>query len=212
MEKRRDIEYIDYQDMVIEFMKASGQPTGSPGSEKESLKQAKLRDSLFQEEIAELAEAFRAGDRTEMLDGLGDAMVVALGTASTWGHKVDMPTVQKAALTAPVKGRPEDLLAELGSADVADQFTWAPFKIVELALSLGFEMNTFTEAFRRIHASNMTKFCTSEPEAEATVTSYGKDNAYWKQEGELFVVLRRSDNKVLKSLNFEPVSLGDLIK
>lgn len=77
------------------------------------------------------------------------------------------------------------------------------------------------EAFERVHYSNMTKFCRDILEVSATMTSYQEKNIEvdYKPvtltiEGvrtELYVVFRKSDGKGLKSINYSPVILTDLV-
>lgn len=69
----------------------------------------------------------------------------------------------------------------------------------------------FDEAFKAVHESNMTKACKTVSEAEQTVEHYrqqGVETYYqYNNELEVYVVYRESDNKVLKSINYQPVQL-----
>jgi hypothetical protein len=78
------------------------------------------------------------------------------------------------------------------------------------------------EAFRRVHASNMPKLCSTEQEAEDTVTAYEKSRedgtstydspAYRYHEAlQKWVVYNQSTGKILKSILYHPVELGDLV-
>jgi len=65
----------------------------------------------------------------------------------------------------------------------------------------------YNEAFSDIHESNMSKLCTSESEAAQTVLEYEKygTETYFKQNSEgKFVVYRKLDDKILKSINYKP--------
>jgi SpoVK/Ycf46/Vps4 family AAA+-type ATPase len=66
--------------------------------------------------------------------------------------------------------------------------------------------------FMKIHESNMSKFCKTEEEAIETVENYTKNSVetYYKKNPNtnLYVVYRKSDNKVLKSINYTPVDLS----
>jgi predicted HAD superfamily Cof-like phosphohydrolase len=69
----------------------------------------------------------------------------------------------------------------------------------------------FAEIFSEIHRSNMSKACTSQLEAEQTVEhyqSYKNEDAYIVQKDDLYLVHRKSDNKVLKSINYQPALLA----
>lgn len=59
-------------------------------------------------------------------------------------------------------------------------------------------------AYEEVQASNMSKSCSTEEEAQKTVDirsqMYGP--CYYKKVGERFVVYRESDDKVMKSINY----------
>jgi predicted HAD superfamily Cof-like phosphohydrolase len=72
----------------------------------------------------------------------------------------------------------------------------------------------FDDAFLEVHASNMSKACGNIREAEETVQYYKehKDTeAYIVPKGNKYLVLRKSDNKVLKSVNYQAVDLSGYI-
>ena len=61
------------------------------------------------------------------------------------------------------------------------------------------------EAYQEVQASNMSKSCATEAEAQetATVRSREKDhNCHYEKVGDRWVVYRSSDNKVMKSINY----------
>ena len=69
----------------------------------------------------------------------------------------------------------------------------------------------FKDMFEEVHRSNMSKMCKSTEEVNATQKHYlenKKMESYVEEvaKGE-FLVLRKSDNKVLKSVNYSPASL-----
>lgn len=79
---------------------------------------------------------------------------------------------------------------------------------------LGIEMD---KDFDIVHSSNMSKFCTSEKEAKQTVESYVAkhkagdspyDSPYYEKipNTNLWVIRNRSTGKVLKNINYTPVS------
>lgn len=70
----------------------------------------------------------------------------------------------------------------------------------------------FVELFDEVQRSNMSKACETITVAEATVQHYlQKDNteSEIKEKEGKFLVFRKSDNKVLKSVNYSP---ADLVK
>ena len=63
----------------------------------------------------------------------------------------------------------------------------------------------FMDAYAEVQASNMSKACKIEQEAKQTAESEAKrigEETYYEQVGEYWVVYRKSDKKVLKSINY----------
>src|SRR5688572_17576521 len=72
----------------------------------------------------------------------------------------------------------------------------------------------FKELFEEVQRSNMSKACTSEEEAKATVEHYLKKDGtecYYKEEGGKWLVYRKSDNKTIKSVNYSPANLDKIL-
>ncbi|MBX2966756.1 MAG: nucleoside triphosphate pyrophosphohydrolase family protein [Cyclobacteriaceae bacterium] len=68
----------------------------------------------------------------------------------------------------------------------------------------------FKDLFEEVQRSNMSKACTSEDEARATVQHYlDKDGTecYYTREGDKWLVYRKSDNKTIKSVGYSPADL-----
>ncbi len=73
----------------------------------------------------------------------------------------------------------------------------------------------FVELFNEVQRSNMSKACQSLAEAEATVKFYAdKDGTLAEilEENGLWKVYRKSDNKVLKSINYSPADLVSILR
>lgn len=73
----------------------------------------------------------------------------------------------------------------------------------------------FVDLFNEVQRSNMSKACKSLEEAEYTVKFYqDKDGteAEIKEESGIWKVFRKSDNKVLKSINYSPADLVSILK
>jgi len=68
------------------------------------------------------------------------------------------------------------------------------------------------EGFERVHASNMSKFCSTKLEAMSTIAAYKEKGieTHTKQVGSKWVIFRTEDGKVLKSIAYTPVDLEDL--
>ena len=72
----------------------------------------------------------------------------------------------------------------------------------------------FKALFEEVQRSNMSKACTSEDEARATVKHYlNKDGTecYYKQEDDKWLVYRKSDNKTIKSVGYSPANLERIL-
>jgi predicted HAD superfamily Cof-like phosphohydrolase len=72
----------------------------------------------------------------------------------------------------------------------------------------------FKTLFDEVHRSNMSKTCASIEEAEKTISHYKNMescDAFYEQEGDVFLVYRNSDHKVLKSVNYSPADLQSII-
>jgi predicted HAD superfamily Cof-like phosphohydrolase len=61
------------------------------------------------------------------------------------------------------------------------------------------------KAYQEVQASNMSKSCVDEAEAELTVTQRAKEQGeacHWEKIGNRYVVYRTRDRKVMKSVNY----------
>jgi predicted HAD superfamily Cof-like phosphohydrolase len=72
----------------------------------------------------------------------------------------------------------------------------------------------FSDLFDEVQRSNMSKSCSSEPEARRTVKYYKeKENtsSYYKQVNGKYLVYRDNDNKTLKSISYSPADLKSIL-
>lgn len=72
----------------------------------------------------------------------------------------------------------------------------------------------FEEGFQLVHESNMTKACATDYEAEQTIKKYQVEEGVTASKVEKihhFLVVREPDKKVLKSINYKPVDLTQLL-
>jgi len=72
----------------------------------------------------------------------------------------------------------------------------------------------FDKIFENIHNSNMSKACKSQQEALATLSHYKQKDGtegYYKEVDGKWLVYRKEDDKVLKSVNYSPANLVDII-
>src|SRR5690606_36344202 len=79
--------------------------------------------------------------------------------------------------------------------------------------SLGFPLENFKTALDRVHESNMSKFCNDTKTAERTQEFYKNQgiDTYIEPRNKITVVYRKEDGKVLKSVEYHPVILEDLV-
>jgi predicted HAD superfamily Cof-like phosphohydrolase len=72
----------------------------------------------------------------------------------------------------------------------------------------------FEKLFEEVHRSNMSKACNSHQEAIETLLHYKKKDGtegYYKEVDGKWLVYRKEDDKVLKSVNYSPANLVDII-
>jgi predicted HAD superfamily Cof-like phosphohydrolase len=72
----------------------------------------------------------------------------------------------------------------------------------------------FNELFLEVQRSNMSKACSSQQEAIQTLLHYKEKDGtegYYKEVDGKCLVYRNGDNKVLKSINYSPANLVDII-
>ena len=72
----------------------------------------------------------------------------------------------------------------------------------------------FNDIFDNIHNSNMSKACNSEQEAIDTLNFYKEKDgtdAYYINDNNKWLVYRKSDNKILKSINYISADLKSII-
>ncbi len=72
----------------------------------------------------------------------------------------------------------------------------------------------FVELFNEVQRSNMSKACASLQEAQATVEFYAQKDgtiAHIEEDNGKFLVFRKADNKVLKSINYSEANLKAIL-
>ena|ERR1035437_7906949 len=72
----------------------------------------------------------------------------------------------------------------------------------------------FVDLFNEVQRSNMSKACLTKEEAEATIEHYKKKDGtigYIKEKDGKFLVYRKEDEKVLKSINYSPAKIADML-
>ena len=191
-------------------MITAGQPVDGDDLSTENIQ---LRNDLFHEELSELREAIGAGDRILQLDAIIDLLYIIGGTAVTYVYEnFDNRIDDSLRLAMPNNDTKEELI-NISFAAGAYQYSVNTLNsIMVVAKNLGFTSPQIFEGFKRVHESNMTKFCRTKREAKNTLFDYIEKGieCTWIERNGLYVVVR-NDGKILKSSYYKPVDLRDVI-
>ncbi len=105
-------------------------------------------------------------------------------------------------------------IAERDLVAIADALSDLEYVLSGAVLEFGLK-DKFKNLFDEVHRSNMSKSCISKAEAEKTIVHYQekyKVDAYYKKiDQNTFLVYRKDDDKVLKSINYSPADLKTII-
>jgi predicted HAD superfamily Cof-like phosphohydrolase len=119
----------------------------------------------------------------------------------------------RVALIAEELKELEVAILEKDIVEVADALCDIQYVLSGAILEFGLA-EKFKDLFEEVQRSNMSKACNSEDEAKATVEHYrAKDGTecYYKQEGDKWLVYRKSDNKTIKSVGYSPANLEKIL-
>lgn len=224
---------------VSEFMQTMGQCTPSSFTLL-TPKVGKFRIHLIESELFDENELFHSmeNDNVEkVLDGILDVLYVTYGAMAAMGLKYEAEAAEYLKpftydANAPqgvmcsygdyirFKEQSEYLMKDLSNAmryENDESIMNILIDIVLLMQRIGSKFNfNIADSFDEVHASNMSKACITIRDAEATVKQYEKQTqrvgfAYWVEQNGRFVVLRSSDDKVLKGINFFDPELSKFI-
>ncbi|MBL97184.1 MAG: hypothetical protein CMF52_05140 [Legionellales bacterium] len=73
----------------------------------------------------------------------------------------------------------------------------------------------FVRMFNEVQRSNMSKACVSLKEAEKTIEWYKKEKGtecFYEEKKGKYLIYRKSDGKTLKSINYYPANLKDILE
>lgn len=218
---------------VTEFMTTAGQSVNTHLTLQTS-KSAILRVNLIKEEIDELRDALNTDDIVEIIDALGDILVVTYGAYATYGIPSYLPTVsmESSVTGSPVlktHGYSTNLIRLLNnqvdvfdiatSLDNVDNMVSALNVILKTVYNASIDMNINIErAFAIICESNMSKFCLTEDDvvkSSADLVIQGKvdsvDELTFKIVGDYYVVIRKKDGKILKGRFFHEPDFSSIL-
>jgi len=230
--------YTNYQ-KVVEFHSVFGLPVNTEYQTEmftDDPKSVQLRYDLIDEEYKELLEAYENKDIVEVIDALSDSMYVVYGGAATFG--IDFDNIFRSNHTT------SDVNLEMfDSEEVNDELHSYEYELemmqnamedkdiykieqcfvdfITTVYALGdlFNIN-LDKSFDMVHRSNMSKTCSSEEEAEQTVTWYKNeyqknemsyDTPTWRlsDDGNYYIIYNESTGKILKNINYQAVDLKD---
>lgn len=98
--------------------------------------------------------------------------------------------------------------------EVADALCDLQYVLSGAVLEFGLG-DKFVTLFNEVQRSNMSKACSSLQEALATLSYYKQKDGtegYYKEVNGKYIVYRNPDNKVLKSVNYSPADLKNIIE
>jgi predicted HAD superfamily Cof-like phosphohydrolase len=108
----------------------------------------------------------------------------------------------------------EEAIRKKDIIEVADALCDIQYVLSGAVLEFGLG-HKFKDLFDEVQRSNMSKTCVTEEEAIRTVEYYlQKDGTecYYQQEGSHWLVYRKSDNKTIKSVNYSPANLREVLE
>lgn len=97
--------------------------------------------------------------------------------------------------------------------EVADALSDIQYVLSGAVLEFGLG-EKFRDLFDEVQRSNMSKACKTEAEALETMEHYAAKGteSYFKKDGDVYLVFRKGDNKTLKSINYSPADLKQILE
>lgn len=150
-----------------------------------------------------------------------DALNAVADFHRTFQHPIQpepiLPAPERAALRVSLLQEELDELkqaiADGDLTEVADALCDLQYVLSGAVLEFGLG-DKFKTLFDEVQRSNMSKACKTVEEARATMDHYQKRDgteSYAVEKDGLWLVYRKSDNKTLKSINYSPAALRDIL-
>jgi len=108
----------------------------------------------------------------------------------------------------------KEAIEEGNLTEIADALADIQYVLSGAVLEFGLK-DRFDDLFAEVQRSNMSKACSTMQEAIATLAHYKKKDGTegrYEKVGEKWVVYRNSDDKVLKSVEYSPARLAEIIE
>lgn len=139
---------------------------------------------------------------------------------TTFNHPIlDTPTIPGPSRTKLRVDLLQEELNELSEAihskdlvEIADALCDLQYVLSGAILEFGLA-EKFPELFDEVQRSNMSKACKNNEEADLTQESYKNQGITTTTEtvGNVFVIKRLSDRKILKNINYSSAQLADIL-
>ena len=133
-------------------------------------------------------------------------------------NEPEIPQKQRCALRISLLSEElkelEKAIEEQDIVEIADALGDLQYVLGGAILEFGLG-NKFHLLFDEIQRSNMTKACSTKEEAEASVDYYKKREeveCFYEKVDDKFLLFRKSDHKVLKSILYSPANLKAILE
>lgn len=149
----------------------------------------------------------------------------ALNSVAAFHHTFNLPVLEEPEIPSPercalrVNLLQEELdelkqaIADGNLVEIADALSDLQYVLSGAVLEFGLG-DTFKKLFDEVQRSNMSKVCHSREVAEETLNYYREHRGtegYIEQKGDVYLVYRTSDQKVLKSVEYSPADLQGIL-
>lgn len=107
----------------------------------------------------------------------------------------------------------EEAIKDKDIVEIADALCDLQYVLSGAVLEFGLG-DKFKALFDEVQRSNMSKACDTKEEAEATIKYYKEERStecYYKEVEGKFLVFRTTDNKTIKSVNYSPADLKQIL-
>lgn len=135
----------------------------------------------------------------------------------------ESPTIPNQRIVLLREGLIEEENTELSAAatagdivEVADALCDTLYVVLGAFTAYGFKPELVEELFDEVQRSNMSKICKTQEEAQSTMFNYATETpsiltSAFEKDG-LWIVERKSDKKVLKSINYSEPDLKSILE
>ena len=107
----------------------------------------------------------------------------------------------------------KEAIKEKDMVEIADALCDIQYVLSGAVLEFGLA-DKFPSLFNEVQRSNMSKACQTIEEAEATVAHYQEKGfpCHFEKDGDKYMVYRDADKKTLKSINYSPAAIKELLE